>query len=117
MDADRIRQAVETHECAMLQDDGKAEHQADMPDCEVCLVDAAARAHADCLDGPTDGAFLVEPEDGFWPTWACDALTELFKERGIYPESGPRRQGFVGAEEVLDRLEAVFQARKEADRG
>lgn len=77
------------------------------------VLRAAAAAYADLLDGPTNGAFLVEPEDGFWPTWACDALTELFAERGIYWKSGPKRQGVVGAEEVLERLEAVFQARKE----
>lgn len=106
MDSAAIRQVV-------AKADIQIEHGMPlMPSVAHDLMDIAL-AYADLLDGLTNGAFLVEPEDGFWPTWACDALTELFKERGIYPKSGPRRLGFVGAEEVLDRLEAVFRARKE----
>lgn len=102
MDADRIRQAVETHGCAMLQDDGKAEHQADMPDCEVCLVDAAARAYADLLDGPTDediragGARLCTPDAHVW-----NPLPEGFDP--------PCISHFIEARAVL---EAVWQARR-----
>ena len=96
MDADRIRQALR-NTIGLTLDDPEADEDQE-------VLRAAALAHADCLDGPTDEDVEV----------LAKASRHTFQDR-----NGEWQNVVTQADldEARRLLEAVFQARKEADRG